>query len=136
MLVQVYEHIKFTLKSFNQFCEICRICHTVVTLSTSSYLTELSLCQQILSLSSKMAVSEERRVRRAWSMDLGFLLQAFQRITMVTKLKMYRKIGYMIEMYVTLFYKYGRSYIVKIVENVVQRFWLVLFLQLSQWFGG
>lgn len=34
-------------------------CHTVVTRSTSTYRTELSFCQQITSLSSKVAVSME-----------------------------------------------------------------------------
>lgn len=41
----------------SQFCAICG--QTVVTLSTSTYRTELSLCQQITSFSSKVAVSME-----------------------------------------------------------------------------
>lgn len=39
----------------------CGGCQTVVTLSTSTYRTELSFCQHITSLSSNVAVSIELR---------------------------------------------------------------------------
>lgn len=44
--------------------------HTVVTRSTSTYRTELSLCQQITSLPSMIAVSDEMLFSLCWDIDL------------------------------------------------------------------
>lgn len=53
----------------SQFCALCG--QTVVTLSTSTYRTELSLCQQITSFSSNVAVSMELSdFKRVCSIDV------------------------------------------------------------------
>lgn len=67
-------------------CEM-RNRHTVVTLSTSTYRTELSLCQQITPFSSIIAVSEERLLSRVCKKDLGRRLHLFQAIAQVAMLE-------------------------------------------------